>query len=280
MEFITNLLNKIDFDSLIDATKHFSLKLITALVVVTIGFFIIKQLSKMLNKAMTTRGISKDIRPFLSSLVSVTLKILVLLTAVSILGIETSSFVAILAAAGFAVGMALQGSLGNFAAGVLILLFKPYKIDDIIEVADTKGKVKEIQIFNTIIKTAMDEIVIVPNSIANSDKIINHSTINHVRVDVFAYMPYNEDFSKIEKLILDAVKTNPLIFDAPATSVGIEEFDSHSIKFGIYAFGKPEDYYTIYYDLTRLIKTVLGKNNIKVAYAEGIELGEIGKENI
>ncbi|MCB0541076.1 MAG: mechanosensitive ion channel family protein [Bacteroidetes bacterium] len=279
METITSKFQQINFDSLLETAKQFSIKLILATIVLIVGFLIVNQLTRMLNKMMAKRDLSKEIRPFLSSLFSTTFKVLILLSAVSIIGVETSSFVAILAAAGFAVGMALQGSLGNFAAGVLILIFKPYKVDDIIEIADTKGRVKEIQIFNTIIQTPTDEIVIVPNSIANSDKIINHSTINHVRVDVFAHIPYNEDFSKVERLILEAVKDNPFIYEKPATSVGIEEYDSHSIKFGVFAYGKPEDYYTIYYELTRLIKTVLGKNNIKVAYSEGVEMGDIATES-
>lgn len=278
METISSKIQQINYDGLIEATKQFSIKLILALIVLFVGFIIVNQLSKMLNKLMDKRSISKDIRPFLNSLVSVTLKILILLTAVSIIGVETSSFVAILAAAGFAVGMALQGSLSNFAAGVLILLFKPYKVDDIIEITGTKGRVREIQIFNTIIQTPMDEIVIVPNSIANSDKIINHSTINHVRVDVFTHIPYDEDFSKIENLIIKATKASPLIFENPATTVGIEEYDSHNIKIGVFAYGKPEDYYNIYYELTRLIKKVFGENNIKVAYSEGVEMGNIAKE--
>ena len=126
METITDKFQQINFDSLLESAKQFSIKLILATIVLIVGFLIVNQLTRMLNKMMAKRDLSKEIRPFLSSLFSTTFKVLILLSAVSIIGIETSSFVAILAAAGFAVGMALQGSLGNFAAGVFILLFKPF----------------------------------------------------------------------------------------------------------------------------------------------------------
>jgi len=191
-------------------------------------------------------------------------------------GIKTTSFVAILAAAGFAIGMALQGSLGNFASGVLILLFRPYAVGDLIEVEGKKGWVQEIQIFNTIIKTVTNQNVIIPNSKLTSDTIINHSSNGFIRVDLSFAVPYEENFDHVEQAILnEAVKIEHVLND-PSPSVGIDEFDSHNIKVGLYLHAKPEHYWNVFYDANLAIKQALGKNNIKMAYSEGIELGTIG----
>lgn len=265
-------------DKLMDFLIENGPKLLAAILVVIIGFWLIKRLLKILNHVFEKRNISQEVRPYLLSIVGVLLKILVVLSAAGIVGIQTSSFIALLAAAGFAVGMALQGSLGNFAAGVMILIFKPYRVGDLIGVCDEKGWVTEIQIFNTILQTVTNETVIIPNAKAIDDKIINYSTIGNIRVDVHAHIPYAENFNKVKGILMQVVNSHDKILSDPAPNVLIDEYDSHSIKILVNGFSTPQDYWAVYYDITAGIKGALGDNNIKVAYSEGVELGDIGKE--
>ena len=246
-----------------------------AIVVLVIGFRVVKWIAKNFDHFMQKRQMDEAIRPFLVSMVKILLQILVVFAVAEMIGIKTASFIAILAAASFAIGMALQGSLGNFAAGVMILFFKPYRIGDIIEVAGMKGKVKSIQIFNTILVTPKNETVIVPNSTAIGDKIINFSTEGNTRVDLYFHIPYEQDFSLVRDIVMKIVKNHSLILDAPASSVDIEMYDSHNLQIGVFVFCKPDDYWTVFYDLNNAIKPALGQHGVKVAYSEGIELGQI-----
>jgi len=264
------------FDGLIDSAIAFAPKVLLAGLLLFIGLKVLGRLKKIMINYLGKMNWDKDLIPFITSMADALLKVLLFLTVASIVGINTASFVALLAAAGFAIGMALQGSLGNFASGVMVLLFKPYKTGDLIEVADSTGWVQEIQIFNTILKTVTNQTVIIPNSLATGDKIINHSTNGYVRVDLFSAIPYAEDFAKVEQAILSEVSKLPEVLADPEPVVGIQEFDSHNIKIGTFLFVKPENYWSVYYEANKAIKNALGKNQIQMAYSEGIELGSIG----
>ncbi len=267
-----------NLDYYLERAIDFLPTLVLALFVLIIGWRVTKWLGKTFDRFMQRREMDDAIRPFLVSLVTILLQVLLIFSVAEMVGVKTASFIAILAAAGFAVGMALQGSLGNFAAGVMILFFKPYRMGDIVEVAGMKGKVTAIQIFNTILVTPKNETVIVPNSSAIGDKIINFSTEGNTRVDLYTHMPYEEDFAKVREIIMDIVNKHPLILKEPSSSVDIEMYDTHNIQVGVFVFCKAEDYWTVFYDLNNAIKPALGKNNIRVAYSEGVELGKIGTE--
>ena len=191
-------------------------------------------------------------------------------------GIETTSFVAMLAAAGFAVGMALQGSLSNFAAGVMVLIFKPYTVGDLVEIDGETGHVEEIQIFNTILTNLDNRTTIIPNSMAMGGKITNLSVRGHLRIDLNVTMPYAEDFDKVKSIILQAIKSTPNVMQEPAPFVGIETFDSHNIVLAVRPYAKTEDYWQVYFDTYQNVKRALGENGIQVAYSEGVEMGKIG----
>lgn len=264
-------------DTYIEMAIELAPKILTGIIILIIGFFVINRIVKVLRSQLEQRNFDRSVTPFLTSMLSVLLKVLLLFSIAEIVGIKTTSFVALIAAAGFAIGMALQGSLGNFASGVMILLFKPYSVGDLIEVQDEKGWVKEIQIFNTILQTVTNQNVIIPNGMATSDKVINHSSNSYIRVDLFFAIPYEEDFEKVkEAMLIELEQINKILKD-PAPSVGIEAFDSHNIKCGAFLFAKPEFYWDVYYEANLAIKKGLGKNNIKMAYSEGVELGPIGK---
>ncbi len=271
MEFLTEKL-----DGLVTMLIEYSPKIIGAIAIFIIGMWIINQITAFVAKTLDRSDLSQDIKPFILSLVGVGLKVLLILSVAGIIGIETTSFVAVLAAAGFAIGMALQGSLGHFAAGIMILIFKPYKVGDLIEAQDNLGFVKEIQIINTIIQTFDDKTVIIPNGMAVGDIITNLSSVGHLRINLNAYMPYEEDYPKVEAIILKALEETPKVLTNPAPFVGIEEFESHSIRLSVWPYAKTEDYWDVYYDAYKNVKMALGKNNIRVSYSEGIELGKIG----
>ncbi len=273
-----------DFESInlklkefLNGAMDFAPKIVMAIATLLIGLWVIKNLEEIIGRAMEKSGLSQDIRPFLQSMISIALKVMLIFTVAGMIGIETTSFIAVLGALAFAVGMALQGSLGNFAAGVMILIFKPYKTGDWIQIGDNMGKVSEIQMFNTIIKTFTNNTIIIPNGIAISDVIINLSTDRYVRLDLNVYMPYAEEFEKVKPIIMDALRSIPEVLEEPLPDVGIESFDSHSILLAVRPYCLPDDYGKVHLEAMRKVKAALGANNIKVAYSEGIELGDIGK---
>ncbi len=264
-------------DGLIQNVIEYSPKIVGAILMLLIGLWIINNLVKIAEKAMAKSNVSEDIRPFLVSLIGVGLKVLLLFAVAEMVGLETTSFVAVLAAAGFAVGMALQGSLGNFAAGVMILIFKPYRVGDVVEIQDQMGHVKEIQIFNTIVVNFDNTTSVIPNSMAIGDIVRNLSTEKVMRVDMEVYMPYSESFDKVKVIIDEALINTPGVLNDPKPVVGINNFDSHYIVLAIWPYCKTEDYWDVYFKAKENVKAALGANGIKMAYSEGVEMGDIGK---
>ncbi len=268
---------KLDYiDKIGGMIMDYAPKVALAGILLIVGFWVIGKIMDMVSNAMTNSALDENIQPFLKSILAALLKVLLIFSVVGILGVETSSFVAILAAAGFAVGMALQGSLGNFAAGVMILLFKPYKIGDHIELQGEEGYVKEIEIINTVIETLDGVTVIIPNAKAIEDNIRNYTKIGSRRINLNIYMPYEESFPAVREIILEAMKNTPGVLDSPAPEVGIESYDTHSIVLAMWPYCKTDDYWDVYFNVNRNVKNALNAKGIKVAYSEGVELGPIG----
>lgn len=259
-----------------DMALQYAPKLVLAIVVLIVGLWIIKRLVNMLGKAMNNAKLDKDIQPFLQSLLSVILKVMLVFSVAGIVGIETTSFVAVLAAAGFAVGMALQGSLSNFASGVMILIFKPYKVGDLITVQGVTGVVEEIQIFNTMLLTGDHKKVIMPNSQSISGAITNLSEKKFLRVDLKVPVSYEIPFEKVEKVALQVLHNHPKVLKDPAPFVGIESYDSHNVMIAIRPHANTDDYWTVYFDCYRDIKKTFAENNITLNYTEGTTTGKIG----
>jgi small conductance mechanosensitive channel len=195
----------------------------------------------------------------------------------TILGADLTGLVAVLAATGFAVGMALQGSLGNFASGILILSFKPYIKGNWIKIDDNYGKVEEIGIFNTKIISADDNTLIIPNSHITDSVITNYSDIGTTRIAVFIPTPYTESFPKVKKLILNALHDIPEVLKDPAPVIEIDNFDTHNVIIAVRPYTKPENYWIALRETRAAIKNIYHKNGIKIAYVEGYELGDIGE---
>jgi len=267
MDLITNNLG-----GLIDGLLAWAPKLLGAILVLIIGLWIINKIVGMISKAMEKSGLDRDVIPFLTSMMSVIFKVMLVLSVAGMVGIETTSFVALIGMA--AIGMALQGTLGHFASGVLILIFKPYRVGDLVDIQGQVGTVKEIQVFNTIIDSLENKKVIIPNGIATSGIMTNLSATEHLRVDLNIAMPYEEDFDKVQGIVMDALKNTPHVLNSPEPVVEIEKFNEHNILLAVRPFAKCENYWDVYFGSYKNIKAALGNANIKVAYPKRELIGD------
>ncbi len=255
----------------------FAPKLAGAIAIWIIGFWLVKRISKLIDAGMQRGGLDPDIVSFLGSLINIALKMLVVLIAASLIGIEVTALVGILAAVGFAVGMALQGNLSNFAAGISIMILRPYRVGDWVEVSEKFGKVENIQIFYTTIVTPGHKTLIVPNGQIMENVITNFSAKGHIWLELNVHMPYSESYPKVRQVILDALATMPKVLETPAPQIGIEQYDSHFITLGVRPFIHPDDYWDVTFEAYERIKNAFSANNIQMAYSEGVEMGTIGK---
>lgn len=251
-------------------------KLALAILVLIVGIKVINKLAHLVRKAMERTGINQTITPFLASILGISLKVLLCFSIAGMVGIETASFVAVLAAAGFAVGFALQGSLSNFAAGIIILIFRPYKVGDWIEVNDKFGKVEEIQIFNTLIVTPGWKTLIIPNGQVVDSIVTNFSEKGYIRVELNITMPYAESFPKVKEIISEVLLKVPHVLEEPAPEIGIETFDSHNIILAVRPYTHPDNYWEVTFAAHERIKAAFSEHGIQVAYSEGVEMGKIG----
>lgn len=261
----------------IDKAVFFLPKIALAGIILWIGFKVVKKLVQLIGLALEKTGFSETLRPFISSTATVLLKGAVLFIIASIIGADLTGLVAILAAAGFAVGMALQGSLGNFASGILILTLKPYKIGDWIQLDDKFGRVEEIGIFSTDVLTPGNKILIIPNSMITESVVTNFSEKGQIRLELMVTMPYDESFPKVKKVIMDALLELPKVLKEPLPEIGIQNFDSHSVQLLVRPYVYPDDYWNVTFEANKAIKSAFNTHNIKVAYSEGVEMGAIGE---
>ena len=239
----------------------FCKNLIIAIIVYLIGRWIIKWINKLTKKALKKSNVDPSFYTFLKSIVSVVLWLVLIIIIVSILGIETSSFIALFASAGVAIGMALSGTLQNFAGGVMILLFKPFKVGDFIEAKGFMGTVKEIQIFNTIISTIDNQMVIIPNGGLSTEAMKNYTAEKYRRVDLDYTFAYGTDLDKVKAAINEVQAQNPLIMQGPvddspvvaAPWVGITEFGEKGVIVNTRTWCKTEDYWTVYFYMNETV---------------------------
>ncbi len=252
-------------------------RLIAAGLLLWIGFKVIRKLVKLAGIALDKTGLSRTLRSFTSSVLSVVLKGALLFIIATVAGADLTGLFAILAAAGFAVGMALQGSLGNFASGILIMTLKPYKIGDWIQLDDKFGKVEDIGIFSTDVLTPGNKVLIIPNSKITDSVVTNFSEKEIIRLELLVTMPYEESFPRVKQIIEKALLDIPKVLKEPAPEIGIHNFESHSVELLVRPYVVPDDFWEITFESNKAIKNALSKNNVKVAYSEGVELGPIGE---
>ncbi len=255
----------------------FAPKLIAALLVLWIGLKIATKLSQVFGKAIEKSGLDMEISEFLKSMVETMLKILVFMIAASIIGIKMTALLGLLAALGLAVGMALQGFLGNFASGLAILFIKPYRVGDWVQIEDNLGKVTSIQIFNTTLLTHNDETLIIPNGQITDNIITNFSSQGNIRIELNVNMPYEESYPNVQSIIEGALSRSQYALKDPKPLIGIETYDTHYIVIAVRPYINPDNLWEAQFEILGLIKKAFHENNIKAAYSEGVELGPIGK---
>ena len=249
-------------------------KLITALLILFIGLYAIKIVIKSSRKLMQKRGVDVTLQKFLGNLLGWILKILLFITVISQLGIATTSFAAIIAAAGLAIGLALQGSLGNFAGGVLIMIFKPIKIGDFIEAQGESGTVKEIEIFTTKLNTSDNKEVIIPNGKLSNGNIVNYSTEATRRVDYTFGVAYDSDIKQTKEIIFGVINAHPKILKDPAPAVNINELADSSINFFSRAWVKKEDFWAVKFDLIEQTKEAFDAAGIEIPYPHRVNINK------
>lgn len=272
-------MNKInEYSSLaLDNIIKFAPSVIGAILILWIGFKVVKKIMSLVEKLLQKSNLSDSIRPFILSMLGVILKVFVVLAAAGIAGVDLSIFATIIGASVLAIGLSLQGSLGNLASGLLVLSLKPYKVGDWIDIDGRFGKVSEIGIFHTTVITPGNKTLIIPNSKATNDVITNYSEKDVIRLEIDITMPYSESYPKVKKIILDAIEPIADILNEPKTEIGIEGYDSHSVQVAVRPYVHPDNYWEVTFACYENIKKAFSENKIQVAYSEGVELGNIGE---
>jgi small conductance mechanosensitive channel len=246
----------------------YGMRVVAAIAILVIGRWIAMSVRNLISRLMTKNRVDETLNKFVTSLSYVALLAFVVVAAVNQLGIQTTSFVAILGAAGLAVGLALQGSLSNFAAGVLMILFKPFKVGDFIEGGGATGVVDEIQIFTTQISTVENKTVIVPNSKMMSDNIINYSAKGLLRVDLVFGIGYGEDIDKARQVIQQVAISDARVLKDPAPVVLVSELSPSSVKMTLRAWSNASDYWGVYFDTIETVKKRFDAEGIRIPYPQ------------
>ncbi len=240
----------------IDSTLfvNFGKNLIVAILIFYIGRFIVRLVVRGMSRVMDRQQVDQTLQKFVGNLVSMALMVVVIIAAIGALGIQTTSFIAIFGAAGLAVGLALQGSLSNFAAGVLIVLFRPYKVGDYVEAAGIAGSVEEVQILTTVLKTPDNKKIIVPNSQIMDSIITNYSANDTRRVDLTIGVSYSDDLDKVHATLRELVNADERILKDPECLIAVQALADSSVNFVVRPWVASGDYWGVYFDLTEAVK--------------------------
>ncbi|MFP4402259.1 MAG: mechanosensitive ion channel family protein [Candidatus Nanoarchaeia archaeon] len=260
----TNITNKI-----VEGAVAFAPKLLLAIVTVVVGFFIVKRITAVMEVALSKKKIDLSLRHFLQSLISILLKALIIIAAVGILGVETTSFIAMLAALGFAIGLALQGSLSNFAGGVMILLFKPYKIGDFVTINGESGTVHKIDVLMTILKTPQNVTIYIPNGSAFANTMTNFSQEENRRADIDFTISYESDIEKAQKILKEVYDTDSRVLNEPAeVFIAVKQLSDSAVVITVRAWVRAEDLWPVTFDMQKQVKLAFDKEGISIPYPQ------------
>ncbi|SHM80055.1 mechanosensitive ion channel family protein [Flavobacterium saccharophilum] len=248
----------------IDVLVDYAPKLVSAFLILFVGIYAIRLINRIITKVMVQRNLDPTLTKFLSDILIWALRILLFVTFISKLGIETSSFVAILGAMGLAVGLSLQGSLSNFAGGMLIIVFKPFKVGDTIEAQGVIATVSEIQIFVTKMLTANNQTVFVPNGALSNGTIINYSMQGERRADLTFAVSYDSDIKKAKEVLLDVLNKNPKVLKKPAPEVFVKNLTASAVEFSVRPWAKNVNYGVVFSETLENCKTALDEAGISV----------------
>jgi small conductance mechanosensitive channel len=256
------------YETLMSQAVNYAPKLLFSIITLIVGLWVIGFVVRAANKQMSRRNIDASLRHFLISLSGISLKLLLFITVAGMVGIEMTSFIALVGAAGLAIGLALQGSLGNFAGGVLILIFKPFKVGDYIEAQGLAGTVNQIQVFCTILKTPDNKTIVIPNGKLSNESIVNYSTEEKRRVDMLFGIGYGDDIDKAKKVIMDLVVKDERILKDPAPQIKLKELGNSSVNLTVRMWAKSKDYWNIYFDMQENVKKGFDKNKISIPFPQ------------
>lgn len=255
-------------DKVIEWLAAYGMKIVGALLILVIGIWVAKQVRKGLAKVMGRSSVDPMLISFVGSLAYCAMVVFVVIAALEKLDVKTTSFVAILGAAGLAIGLALQGSLANFAAGVLMIIFKPFKVGDFIEAAGVSGVVEEIHIFTTTVNTPDNKKVIIPNAKLTGDNITNYTANTTRRVDLTAGIGYADDIDKARAAIEAVLAENPKVLKTPAPQISVAEMADSSVNFVVRPWTKPETYWDVYFEVTESIKKRFDADGISIPFPQ------------
>lgn len=234
---------------LMDMAIDYAPKVVAAVLIYWLGSVLIRLFARLLGKVLEVRGVDLTLRRFLNSLLTVGLRIVLIITVVGMLGVQTTSFIAILGAAGLAIGLALQGTLSNFAGGTLILLFKPYKVGDLVEAQGVLGEVKEIQIFTTVLLTPENKTAILPNGALANGNIINYTREGSIRVDLTFGVAHDAPIKQVRELLLGVMQSSPKVLRSPAPAVQVSRITLEGAELAVRPYCAPQDYWTVYFEI-------------------------------
>ena len=251
-----------------EVVAMYGLNVLASLAIILVGKFAASGVRRLIRKIMNRRGVDATLVGFVSSIVYAGLLAFVLIAAMGKLGIQTASFVAVLGAAGLAIGLALQGSLSNFAAGVLMIIFKPFKAEDYVDAGGASGFIDEIGIFTTTIRTLDNKKVIVPNSKIMNDNITNYTARETRRVDLTAGIGYDDDIDKAKSILMGILQEDERVLKDPAPFVGLSAMGDSSVNFTVRGWVKTSDYWSVFFDTNEKIKKRFDAEDITIPYPQ------------
>ena len=246
----------------------YGLKIVFAIIILIIGRWVARLFSKLIQRVMKKQDVDETLRSFAGNMIYYALLTFVVLAALGQLGIQTTSFIAVIGAAGLAIGLALQGSLANFASGFLMIMFRPFKVGDLIEGAGVMGTVESLQIFTTQLRTPDNKKIIVPNASLTGDNIINWSATGTRRVDMVFGIGYDDDIDKAKQLIAEILAADERVLKDPAPQVAVSELADSSVNFVARPWAKTGDYWGVFFDTTEAVKKRFDAEGISIPYPQ------------
>ncbi|NGP54255.1 mechanosensitive ion channel domain-containing protein [Thioalkalivibrio sp. XN8] len=268
MEEVQNLISPEQMNTAVEWLSQFGLKVLAAVVVFIIGRWLARKIANLLKRGMERAGTDPTLIGFVRNIAYFGLLTMVVIAAVGQLGVQTTSFIAVLGAAGLAIGLALQGSLANFAAGVLMIIFRPFKAGDYIEAAGTAGSVEEIQLFTTTLKTPDNKIVIIPNAQVTAGTITNYSARDTRRLDLVFGVGYGDDLDHVKRVITQVLAEEPRLLKEPEPVIAVLNLGESSVDFAVRPWVNSSDYWGVYFDLQENMKKRFDQEGISIPFPQ------------
>ena len=262
------MFDKHSIDLITEQVIEYLPKLALALVTLVIGLYLIKLFIKFIVRILTAKKVDESLRPFFTTLISIILKVLLLISVRGMIGIEMTSFIALLGAVGLSIGMALSGSLQHFAGGVLLLIYKPFSKGDFIEAQGHKGTVMELRIFNTVLNTLDNKVVFIPNGPLSTGPIVNYTLESTRRIDSVFSISYADDIAKAKSIILNVINSNEKILKEPVVVIGVKELGASSVNIESRVWVKTDDLVEMTFFMNEAVKNEFDKNGISIPFPQ------------